>query len=1054
MAMNPFASLYIILCALCVEAATIATDAPGWVFRKTEAPVFKVDFSHIEHNELKDGDEDIVTSAFSVADFIVRDWRGREVARGEVAPDNTITLAPLPPGYYRGECGGEPFTFCVVTTNRCREADSFFAADSALSGCSRRGSYDCPWHGGDCWHVTAELLGKCGVVHTRERLEWGPFIEPQKGKRDFSRYLASARAMKENGVVSTGIFHDVPQWLRKPGVSFASDLVELHRFMEAAARTFDPYYDSWEFWNEQDLGSGTSWEYAASLKAFALGARTGSPTTVILPGALAQVEHFGYAQNMFESDIAKYVQALNLHTYVPVANYDEFHADARKFLEEAGVPDWQIWLTESGTTLEGNGLAPSSRKGLMQHDEEQELVMAEFFPKSAILHQQGGVFRNWFFLFGVWNEQGGCRDWGTMRRDGTVKPIHAAISAATSELGDATLLGEKRLGEGLRGFLYAKPNGSRTLAFWSVSNLEKASGPKVRIDSDCQRHFSIAAANGEYRLTDVMGTPSHVHAEDGTLALTATRYPQYLSGLAGIEADVPPADPGRLSQYSEAPDEDLSIIIRPLVNREDFTVSGGANVAELGKEKGRISVEVWNLSPEPKRGRLAVSCGRIEGAEGEIAVEPWSCAVVDALYAPPPDGDLSLALDFSGVFDGRKATRIRIPVFNAWRFLAEGEVIELPSLNSPSAWKRNDSGSKYACTFDEEEKAVRFDVEWSGDTGAWFFPVYECAPDVSFEGARYLEFEVKNRQDKVESDMFCVEVMALYKGRPHKSLRFRPPAMHWETRRVLLPPDAGEMTGFRVGGLISGHKLSYWVRNFRLIKGKAAAPVPKAATPKSCIGMARSWDPYPGWWEKRHSEKLAEIDASGGEIDLVFVGDSITHNWEGARGPGSAYGGRPLAELKKRYSVLNLGFGGDSTRNVLWRLQNGELDGFRAKCFMLLVGTNNWDDPKDTAAGVKAILDLIARKQPQARTILLPIFPSGATADHPWRVHKDKVNARLKNLADGERVVWHDFNARFLNPDGTFRPGLMGNDDLQPLPAAYDIWAEEVTPLFEEIVGK
>ena len=117
-------------------AASITTDAPGWTFTDAEAPVFKVDFSHIEHKELKDDDEDFVTSAFSVADFIVRDWRGREVSAGETAPDGTIRLAPLPPGYYRGECGGEKFTFCVVTMNRCRSADSFFAADSALSGCT------------------------------------------------------------------------------------------------------------------------------------------------------------------------------------------------------------------------------------------------------------------------------------------------------------------------------------------------------------------------------------------------------------------------------------------------------------------------------------------------------------------------------------------------------------------------------------------------------------------------------------------------------------------------------------------------------------------------------------------------------------------------------------------------------------------------------------------------------------------------------------------------------------------------------------------------------
>ena len=231
--------------------------------------------------------------------------------------------------------------------------------------------------------------------------------------------------------------------------------------------------------------------------------------------------------------------------------------------------------------------------------------------------------------------------------------------------------------------------------------------------------------------------------------------------------------------------------------------------------------------------------------------------------------------------------------------------------------------------------------------------------------------------------------------------------------------------------------------------------VPKAATPQSCIGMKRSWDPSPGWWEKRHAAKLAEIAASGGEIDLVFVGDSITHNWEGARGPGSDYGGKPLAELKKIYSVLNLGFGGDRTQNVLWRLENGELDGYRAKCFMLMIGTNNGgESPQDTAAGVKAILDVIARKQPQAKTILLPIFPSGATADHPWRIAKEKINVIIKGFVDGDKVVWCDFNGRFLNLDGTFPKGMMLGDNLHPLEPGYAIWAEAVAPLFKEICGK
>ena len=1045
MVKNALAGLLVSMVSVACAAASVTTSAPGWTFLETQSPTFAL------------------SNAEGRVAWRLSDWRGQKVRTGLWPDSGTLAFPPRPPGYYRVEYrrvdGGEKrdFTFCVVTTNRCRAANSFFAADSALSGCSRRGSYDCPWYGGDCWRVTAELLGKCGIVHTRERLEWGPFISPRRDVRDFSRYLASARAMKAEDVVSTGVFHDAPMWLKRPNSAYPNDLAELYGFMAEAARTFDPYYDSWEFWNEQELRPEPVWEYVAALKAFALGARAGSEKVIILPGSISSIEHFGYAQAMFDSDIAKYVQALNLHTYVPMAGYDRFHADIRKFLEEVGVPDWQVWLTESGTNLEGNGLVESSREGLRAHSPEQEMVMAEFFPKSAILHQQGGIFRNWFFLFGCYNEQSGARDWGTMRRDGTVKPIHAAMSAVTSELGDARLLGEKKIGDGLRGFVYEKPDGSRTLAFWSVSNLETSGDPPIRIRSDCARAFTLAATAGRYRVTDMMGTPSAVVAEDdGGLRLTATRFPQYLSGLHGVDADVPPADAGRLARYVAAPDEDLTVVVRPLLDRRDFVITGGSANAELGEEKGRITVEVWNLSPDEKRGRVEVSAGRLEGAEGELTLAPWSRTVVEAFYVPPAGGDLSFNVDFAGSFGGRRVSRVRVPMFNAHRFLGNCEVVPLPALERPEAWTRNDSGNSYSCVYDEEEKAVRFDVTWSKSSGVWFFPVHALAPGESFDGARYLEFEVKNLQDKVENDMFCVEVMCLYGDRPRKSAKFKSPGSHWELRRVMLPDDAGKMTAFRIGGLIHGHRLSYWIRNFRILKPKAVGEkVPLAAQPKSCVGMKRSWDPYPGWWEKRHEEKLAQIAASGGEIDLVFVGDSITHNWEGAHGPASAYGGKPLAELKKKYTVLNLGFGGDSTRNVLWRLQNGELDGYKAKCFMLMIGTNNGGcSAEDTAAGVKSILDLIARKQPQAVTILLPIFPSGATADHPWRASKEKVNALIRKFADGKKVVWHDFNSRFLNPDGTFPKGMMMKDDLHPLAPGYDIWAEEVAPLFRKVCGK
>lgn len=230
----------------------------------------------------------------------------------------------------------------------------------------------------------------------------------------------------------------------------------------------------------------------------------------------------------------------------------------------------------------------------------------------------------------------------------------------------------------------------------------------------------------------------------------------------------------------------------------------------------------------------------------------------------------------------------------------------------------------------------------------------------------------------------------------------------------------------------------------------ATAGTLRTCRPVSCIGLTRSWDPGPEWWIRRLAERRAQIRRSGGEIDLVFVGDSITHNWEGARGPGSDKGGRPLGLLKEKYSVLNAGYGGDGTQHVLWRLENGELDGYRARGIMLMIGTNNGEKPADVAAGVRAILDLIARKQPQAVTVLLPIFPSGATPDHPWRVRKDEVNRMIRSFADGKKVQWCDFNRDFLEPDGSISPSMMP-DTLHPQEAGYEIWYRRVLPYFERL---
>lgn len=220
--------------------------------------------------------------------------------------------------------------------------------------------------------------------------------------------------------------------------------------------------------------------------------------------------------------------------------------------------------------------------------------------------------------------------------------------------------------------------------------------------------------------------------------------------------------------------------------------------------------------------------------------------------------------------------------------------------------------------------------------------------------------------------------------------------------------------------------------------------------PATVYPATRICEPSPSrgydWWSKRLLEKRNQIADSNGEIDLVFFGDSITHFWE-------KQGKESLAELLKTYSVLDIGYGGDRTQHLVWRGRNGELDGYTAKCIMLMIGTNNRDSASDIATGIRTILDLIAKKQPQAKTLLLPIFPRGANAADGNRRRNEEVNARIAKFADGQKVIWVDFNAKFLDGNGDTKWCMP--DRLHPNADAYrNIWLPAVLPHFREIVGK
>ena len=226
---------------------------------------------------------------------------------------------------------------------------------------------------------------------------------------------------------------------------------------------------------------------------------------------------------------------------------------------------------------------------------------------------------------------------------------------------------------------------------------------------------------------------------------------------------------------------------------------------------------------------------------------------------------------------------------------------------------------------------------------------------------------------------------------------------------------------------------------------------PGAAQPGPGGGRGRG-GPLPPATEPRprddaRHQSFLEV-ARAGNIDLLFVGDSITDWWRQEQ-RGLSVWNEHFMPLK----VANFGIAGDTTQGVLWRMQNGELDGFQAKLIVLMLGTNNINrnENDDIAAGDRAIVNEFLKRQPQAKVLVLGIFPRGAAADNPFRASIKAINEKLATIADNKRVFYMDIGDKFLAPDGTLTAEIMP-DGLHPSTQGYRIWADAIVGRVKELL--
>ena len=787
-------------------AGIVKADVPGMVFTRNEVLEFSLD-AYIE----------------GPVEWILTDWQGEQLATGEW-PENgkgKLSLPRLPDGYYmlKLQSSQVAFTgsrsFVVVPDPDCRRRnpDAFFAVDSAQVWLAGSAGYD----------AAAEIARRAGLVIVRDRMSWSS-CEPERGKYSWGNYLRSVDAFAKRGISVCNTWHDAPDWAKNGNKSIPGDMVAVFRFAQELSRTFKDKVRIWEFWNEQDIGFALdgAWDYAAAMKAAYLGFKAGNPDTLVASGGLSKTDLINYSHVMMQNGLKDYFDIFNLHAYAGITAFPNYLSGIQSYMKRYGISGRRIEFTEVGSIIEGSGRAAGLYGEFKAHSPEQEMLVAEFLPKLMLNMQNLGVDRSFFFVLLPYNEQGGAKDWGLLRRDFSAKPGYAAFSNMMNELGCAELEGTLRLGKDIVGFLYRQPDGTQTVAYWSLSDCDvKSRDAALNAQGAGKIFFSIPVKEGIYSGTNIFGTPFLAESKSGKLTLQATSMVSYINGLSGLK----PVTQFHARKTIGSPiqvDYDRTIVYHVKLS-DHFEIAADKDCASVKQDEAAFILEVWNLSDQPKKGRLQISGGKVIGLPGEIFVPPFGKYEVGLHITPKFDGNGNGKICVAGVFNGENTSPLLIPLLSLEKMMKASRTVNFPQMLDPANWRRNAS-ARMEISFDKTEQAVRFLTDFPKTGDCWVYPEYVFQlPQESLRGALGIAFEVKV-QEVPAKGFYQMLVMPVLDTQREKGksfhLRTKAPSAQWEKRYVPLNSggfNPADIRQIRIGLNWPAGTCCYWLRNAQII---------------------------------------------------------------------------------------------------------------------------------------------------------------------------------------------------------------------------------------------